>query len=75
MKASVLAKEFNGSKFDDVYYCEPKADEDFINKKIAERNVAKKNKDYVTSDKIRDELLSMGIVLKDTREGTIFEVK
>ena len=30
--------------------------------------------DFQTADKIREELLNMGIVLKDTREGTIFEV-
>lgn len=36
---------------------------------IAERNAAKKNKNYALADEIRDELLSMGIELKDTREG------
>ena len=50
-------------------------DEDFIKEKIKERNLAKQNKDYATSDQIRDELEKMGIILKDTREGTIFEVK
>ena len=50
-------------------------DEEFILKKIEERNVAKKNKDYATADSIRNELLEMGIVLKDTREGTTYEVK
>lgn len=49
-------------------------DVDFINKKIEERKVAKQNKDFVTADKIREELLNMGIIIKDTREGTIFEV-
>ena len=49
-------------------------DEEFVNKKIEERNVAKQNKDYATADKIREELLNMGIIIKDTREGTIFEV-
>lgn len=44
-----------------------------ILKKIEERNIAKKNKDYDTADKIRDELLKQGIVLKDTPEGTIYE--
>ena len=48
-------------------------DEEYILKKIEERNIAKKNKDYETSDKIRDELLTKGIILKDTREGTIYE--
>jgi len=49
-------------------------DEELINKKIEERALAKQNKDFATADKIREELLSMGIVIKDTREGTIFEV-
>ena len=47
-------------------------DEEIL-KKIEERNIAKKNKDYATADKIRDELLEKGIVLKDTPEGTIYE--
>ena len=47
-------------------------DEEIL-KKIEERNIAKKNKDYTTADKIRDELLHRGIVLKDTPEGTIYE--
>jgi len=53
---------------------EKEIDEEFINKKIEERNVAKQNKDYATADKIREELFNMGIIIKDTREGTIFEV-
>ena len=47
----------------------------YINLKIEERNAAKKDKDYILADKIRDELLERGIVLKDTREGTTFEIK
>ena len=47
--------------------------DDEILKKIEERNIAKKNKDYATADKIRAELLAKGIVLKDTPEGTIYE--
>lgn len=50
-------------------------DEAYINKMIEKRNIAKANKDYETSDKIRDELLNKGIVLKDTREGTIYIVE
>lgn len=49
--------------------------ESYINSKIEERNDAKKNKDYALADAIREELLSKGIIIKDTREGTIFEVK
>ena len=33
------------------------------------------NKDYTLADSIRNELLSKGITLKDTREGTTYEVK
>ncbi len=50
-------------------------DTEFINSKIEERNEAKKNKNYELADQIRNELLEMGIVLKDTREGTTFEIK
>ena len=48
---------------------------EYINSKIDLRNEAKKNKDYALSDKIRYELLEKGIVLKDTREGTTYEIK
>ena len=48
---------------------------EYIMNKIEERNLAKQNKDYVLADKIREELLSEGIILKDTREGTVYEVK
>ena len=47
----------------------------YINNKIEERNEAKKNKNYELSDSIRNELLEKGIILKDTREGTKFEIK
>ncbi len=50
-------------------------DEDYIKEMIAKRNEAKKNKDYALADEIRNELESKGIILKDTREGTVFEVK
>ena len=37
---------------------------------IEERNQARKNRDFARSDEIRDQLLSMDIVLEDTRQGT-----
>lgn len=46
----------------------------YILSKIEERNNAKKNKDFTSADSIRNELLEKGITLKDTREGTIFEL-
>lgn len=47
----------------------------YINEKIKERNKAKQDKNYELSDSIRNELLQKGIILKDTREGAIFEIK
>jgi len=38
------------------------------------RNNARSNKDFATSDKIRDELAALGIQLKDGKEGTTFSV-
>lgn len=46
----------------------------YIKEKIEERNNAKKNKDYNLADNIRKELEEKGIILKDTREGTTFEI-
>ncbi len=45
----------------------------YIEEKIKLRSKAKENKDYLTADKIRDELLNKGILLKDTKEGTVWE--
>ena len=49
--------------------------ETFIQEKIKERADAKKAKDFAKADAIRDELLAKGIVIKDTREGTVYEVQ
>jgi cysteinyl-tRNA synthetase len=42
---------------------------------IAMRNEARTNKDWALSDKIRDELLEIGIQLKDSKEGTTYIVQ
>lgn len=41
-----------------------------IEKLIEERNIARKNRDFKRADEIRDQLLSMNIILEDTRQGT-----
>ena len=46
-----------------------------INELIEKRNEAKKQKDFALADNIREELLNMNVVIKDTREGTTFEIK
>ena len=45
-----------------------------IEGKIKERAEAKKNKDFAKADAIRDELLSKGVKLIDSREGTTYEL-
>lgn len=47
----------------------------YIENKIIERNEAKKTKDFVKADEIRKELEDKNIIIKDTREGTIYEVR
>lgn len=48
-------------------------DHEAIMKLIEARNKAKEKKDYELADSIRNDLLSKGIVLVDTREGTIYK--
>jgi len=45
-----------------------------IESKVEARNAARKAKDFKESDRIRDELAKMGIVLKDTKDGTTWEI-
>lgn len=40
---------------------------------IAQREEARKNKDFATADRIRDDLLARGIRLKDTPSGVVWE--
>jgi cysteinyl-tRNA synthetase len=39
---------------------------------IAKRKQAKENKDYAGADQVRQDLLGLGVVLEDNREGTIW---
>lgn len=39
---------------------------------ITLRNEAKKNKDFTTSDRIREDLQTIGVQLKDSKEGTLW---
>ena len=41
---------------------------------VAARSSARKAKNFVESDRIRDELAAMGVVIKDSKEGTTWEV-
>jgi cysteinyl-tRNA synthetase len=45
-----------------------------VNEKISQRLAARKAKDFKESDRIRGELAAMGVVLKDSKEGTKWEM-
>ena len=47
--------------------------EAYIARRIEERAAAKKAKNYAEADAIRAELLEKGIVLQDTRQGTVWK--
>ncbi|HKQ10621.1 MAG TPA: cysteine--tRNA ligase [Rhizomicrobium sp.] len=47
----------------------------YVSEQIALRDTARQNKNFKESDRIRDDLLAKGIVLKDGPGGTTWEVK
>jgi cysteinyl-tRNA synthetase len=49
---------------------ESDVDDTFVSSLLSARNAARKNKNWAESDRIRDELDAMGIVLKDNKDGT-----
>jgi cysteinyl-tRNA synthetase len=46
-----------------------------IEGKIKERATARTNKDFARSDQLRDELMKLGVVVKDSPEGQIWSVE
>lgn len=42
-----------------------------VQKLVAERNEARANKNWAESDRLRDELISLGYTVKDSKEGTL----
>jgi cysteinyl-tRNA synthetase len=49
-------------------------DENRVRCLVDERALARTKKDWKESDRIRDELAAMGVVLKDSKEGTTWEI-
>lgn len=66
----VLSLDLMKSNTNDVDYNKKK----YIQEMIEKRELAKREKNYVLADEIRNKLNEEGIVLKDTREGTIYEI-
>lgn len=53
---------------------ETSVDEIYVLEMIDKRKTAKESKDFALADQIRDELLSKGIKLIDTKDGTTYEL-
>jgi cysteinyl-tRNA synthetase len=53
---------------------QPGIDQNEVNRLVSERTAARKAKNFKESDRIRDELAAMGVVLKDSKEGTTWEI-
>jgi cysteinyl-tRNA synthetase len=47
---------------------------DEVDRLVAARNAARKTKDFKEADRIRDVLAKMGVVLKDSKDGTTWEI-
>ncbi len=47
-----------------------KVDNGSVDKLVAARNAARRAKNFKESDRLRDELVKMGVVLKDNKDGT-----
>ncbi len=45
-----------------------------IDRLISDRTTARARKDFKESDRIRDELAAMGVVIKDSKDGTTWEI-
>jgi cysteinyl-tRNA synthetase len=69
-----LVKTVEKSFTADAVLVKPLADEE-IEKRIAERDAARRRGDFARSDKIRADLLSAGVILEDTKAGTRWKRK
>ena len=52
-----------------------KVDQNFINKKIKDRNAARKKGDYKLADVIRKELVDNGVIIEDREDKTTWKYK
>ncbi len=62
-------------QLDDLLLKQKDLSRDVIQKRVSERWSARLDKDFKTSDLIRDELTLLGIEVRDSGEGSLWEVK
>jgi cysteinyl-tRNA synthetase len=77
LKASAMMLGLLGKTKTQYLQTDPNAivvNKDVVNASIAARNAARARKDFKESDRIRDELAAMGVVIKDSKEGTTWEI-
>ena len=60
---------------EDFFTKSSKIDHDYIEKLIQQRAQAKLQKDYHKADELRNEIDSLGVVLEDTADGTVWRIK
>jgi cysteinyl-tRNA synthetase len=61
-------------KLDDMLLKQKGIERSAIDAKVAERRAFRDAKNWAESDRLRDELVQMGIALQDTAEGSRWEV-
>ena len=54
---------------------ESAVDTQLVERLIAERTAVRAQKNWSESDRLRDQLASMGVILKDSKDGTTWELK
>jgi cysteinyl-tRNA synthetase len=77
LKASAMMLGLLGGTKLQYLESDPRAvvvNKDVVNASIAARNAARARKDFRESDRIRDELAAMGVIIKDSKEGTTWEI-
>lgn len=74
LKQTVHTFVFDILGLKDIDETDESVTEDLVNLLIEIRSNARENKDYRTSDKIRDKLQEIGVQLKDGKGGTTFEI-
>ena len=77
LKTSAMLLGLLGNTREQYLASNPKAivvNREAVDALIADRAAARARKDFKESDRIRDELAAMGVVIKDSKEGTTWEV-
>jgi len=67
LSLNFLVEDYNRNNLD--------IDEEYVNKLIAERNQARKNKNWAAADEIRDKLIKINVEIVDSKEGTTWRLK